>query len=246
MRPEELDRFREALYQVSYGGGVGFCHDALPDLLPEGHHGPLVLALDSSILLDLQDHGNAIFNSDHPDVSDQRYRDELNALGVVLQVWMLRDIRFIVTPQARVDGKRSRGDAADARRAATIGAISDSLSFQTDEWGVDLSHAQLEAIDVPLPPLGHHDRQLVSEAIAIGAHVFLTRDERLVRRLEKFSLSTLVALPTTVAGSLILSGVGTFTGGGLCESPECPYRYLETPAPDFGKWDGLFRIIGGG
>src|SRR5690606_25302559 len=71
MRPEELDRFREALYQVSYGGGVGFCHDALPDLLPEGHHGPLVLALDSSILIDLQDHGNAFFNSDHPDVSDQ-------------------------------------------------------------------------------------------------------------------------------------------------------------------------------
>ena len=49
---------RRVLHEVTYDGGMGFCHDALPGLLPEGYHGPLVVALDSNALIDLQHHGN--------------------------------------------------------------------------------------------------------------------------------------------------------------------------------------------
>lgn len=36
------------LHEVTYEGGMGFCHKALPSVLPYGYHGPLVVALDST------------------------------------------------------------------------------------------------------------------------------------------------------------------------------------------------------
>jgi len=47
------------LHEVTGDGGLGFCHPAVPNLLLPGYHGPLVVALDSNALIDIQQHGAA-------------------------------------------------------------------------------------------------------------------------------------------------------------------------------------------
>lgn len=45
-------------------GGVGFCHEALPTLLPPDYHGPLAVAFGSNVLIDLQQHGAGLINDE--------------------------------------------------------------------------------------------------------------------------------------------------------------------------------------
>lgn len=54
------------LHEVTADGGVGFCQAALPDLLAPGYHRPLVVALDSHVLIDLQQYGAALPNDEQP------------------------------------------------------------------------------------------------------------------------------------------------------------------------------------
>lgn len=60
--------------------GSGFCHAAVPDLLPIGYHGPLVVALDSNLLIDLQQYGHELLN-DEISVTERSMPRSLRALG---------------------------------------------------------------------------------------------------------------------------------------------------------------------
>jgi hypothetical protein len=93
------------LHAVTEAGGLGFCHAALPGLLPVDYHGPLVVALDSNALIDLQQYGNRLLNEDPLDVDDA-YAEDLSGLGDLLNLWLLRDIRFVVTPRSLTDAKK--------------------------------------------------------------------------------------------------------------------------------------------
>jgi len=59
----------------------------VPNLLLPGYHGPLVVALDSNALIDLQQHGAALLN-DEPlpmrVVADDAYSSELVGLADLL------------------------------------------------------------------------------------------------------------------------------------------------------------------
>jgi hypothetical protein len=233
------------LHEVTDGGGVGFCHASLPQLLPLGYHGPLVVALDSNILIDLQDHGGFLVNGEPPAriARDRAYLNELEALTRILDLWMIRDIRFVVTPRARSDGKRIRSHEHSTRRLATIDRIAESLAFQTHAWGTDPSLEELSIInhiDARLPD--NADRDLVSEALALDVHVFLTRDRKLTARVESRIAGMLVVPPSHLADEFIRSGVELFSGG-LCLRPECPYTDGQLPAPDMGKWHGLLSAL---
>lgn len=105
------------LHDVTGEGGLGFCYEALPDLLPWGYHGPLIVALDSNVLIELQQHGNAILNEEDPAV-DADYATELDGLAEVLNVWMLRDVRFVVTPRALTDAKKNSERLMERQRPA--------------------------------------------------------------------------------------------------------------------------------
>ncbi|QRY48231.1 hypothetical protein JVX93_16495 [Mycolicibacterium boenickei] len=70
------------LHEVTLGGGLGVYHDAFPVLLPAGYHGPLVVAFDSNVLIDLQWHGGELLNDEHLRV-DEGYEEQLLALGTV-------------------------------------------------------------------------------------------------------------------------------------------------------------------
>ena len=143
------------LHGGSVEGDLGFCHSALPGLPPSGYDGPLVVAVDSNILVDLQEH----------------------------------------------------------RSPQLLG----------DEHGLP---------DGP-------DRDLVLEAQGAGAHAFMTRDRRVIRRTVLAGPPMLVRAPSYFAAELQQSGVSP-SGGGVCGQEACPYVEPRLPAPDIGKWGPLF------
>lgn len=224
---------------------MGFCHEALPSLLPWGYHGPLVVALDSNALIDLQQHGALLLNGDVVGGIDSGYAAELAGMSDLLNLWLLRDIRFVITPRSLSDAKKVTKRFLD-RRLPAVDAIAGSLAFQFGDWtipapsqrsGIRPSGAETGLPDGP-------DRDLVLEAQAVGAHAFLTRDREV---LEKTSLSgpaLRVIPPSALADELIGAGVEPF-GGGTCGAEACPYERWSMPTPDMGKWGGLLSIFEG-
>jgi hypothetical protein len=222
------------LHEVSTAGGLGFCHAALPDLLAPGYHGPLVVALDSNVLIDLQEHGSEMLNDDIQ-VADEKYAEELQCLGTLLNLWMLRDIRFVVTPRARTDAKR---DLPGFDRL--IDGLAESLAFQYGDWSYPAPQ------NGPRPSLvgGEHglpegaDRDLVLEAQAVGAQVFLTRDRRVLRQAALTGPAMRIWAPSELADDLVIAGVEPMRGG-TCGAPGCPYGDSMLLLPDIGKWGPL-------
>lgn len=213
---------------------MGFCGAVLPSLLHGTYHGPLVVAVDSSVLVDLQMHGVEVLEQDVR-VAESKYRAELEALGWILDLWLLRDIRFVVPPRAKSDART--GHVPTSREPA-IDAIEQSLAFQLDfpeKWP---EPASLEpGIEVLGLPAGG-DLDLVQEALGLRASVFLTRDYTVIRRADIKGAAMRVISPKTLAAELRRAGVSHFTGG-ICRAPGCPYLTTRIPGPDLGKWSGL-------
>jgi hypothetical protein len=234
------------LHGVSGDAGLGFCHAALPSLVPSGYHGPLVVALDSNVLIDLQEHGAALMNDEPlPEhvLADDVYAADLASLAHLLNLWLLRDIRFVVTPRSKTDAKKV-SERFLKRRLPAIDAIAESLAFQTGDWATPApSHSG------PLTPSGNEtglpsgaDRELVLEAQAIGAHVFLTRDHEVLERTALAGPAMAVIPPRVLAEELERGGVSLFLGG-ICSAGACPYADWPLPAPDIGKWNGLLSVM---
>ncbi len=235
------------LHEVSLDGGLGFCHQELPSLLPPDYHGPLVVALDSNVLIDLQQHGSALMNDDPlPDqvAADTAYVQELDGLADLLNTWLLRDIRFVVTPRSKTDAKKLSKRFLETRLPA-IDALAESLAFQLGDWSVPAPSQGLPPTAVGEEtglPEGA-DRDLVLEAQAIGAHVFLTRDRLILERTVLTGPQTVLLSPGTLASELHAAGVQLFIGG-ICGDVACPYAGWPFPAPDMGRWAGLLSILG--
>lgn len=232
------------LHEATKDGGLGFCYEALPSVLPWGFHGPLVVALDSSVLIDLQEYGNVLLNGEVPDGVDEKYATDLGSLADLLELWLIRDIRFVVTPRSLTDAKRVSKRFLD-RRLPAIRAIAESLAFQLGDWTYPApsAHSPRRLGDDSGLPDGA-DRDLVLEAQAVGAHVFLTRDRLVEERVSLSGPRMAVAAPSWLATELVNAGVQLFYGG-TCAGPACPYYGWSLLAPDMGKWGGLLSILGG-
>jgi hypothetical protein len=89
-----------------------------------------------------------------------------------------------------------------------------------------------------LPSGADHD--LVREAQAARAHVFLTRDRR-VLRVRRVG-SVILTSPGALAAWLLSSGADLLTGA-TCGLEGCPYEGWGFVAPDIGKWGGLLSIF---
>lgn len=220
---------------------MGFCHEALPELLRADYHGPLVVALDSNVLIDFQEHGANLLNNDDLRV-DGAYEEQLLALGTILDIWMVRDIRFIVTPRSRTDAKRL-SERFIATRGPAIDALADSLAFQFGDWSVAVpSDREVTPIgSVSGIPAGA-DLDLLVEAQSVGAHVFLTRDEQVLTSAVMAGPVVRVMRPTDVADVLDQRSVQLFTGG-MCLHEDCPYATFNLPVPDIGKWSGVLSLF---
>jgi hypothetical protein len=230
------------LHRVTDEGGLGFCHAAVPAILPAGYHGPLVVALDSSILIDLQEHGRALVDGEAP-YGDAEYQEELGALGLLIDMWLLRDIRFIATPRSRTDAKRMT-ERFIATRGPAIDALAESLAFQYGDRTVavpsDFEDLFPRGEIRGLPDSA--DRDLVAEAQSVGAHVFLTRDHAILDKAVVTGAGLAIMAPTSLAGALTHAGIDIFRGG-LCEGHGCPFSTFDVPGPDMGKWSGLFSLF---
>ena len=234
------------LHEVTGDGGLGFCHPAVPNLLLPGYHGPLVVALDSNVLIDLEQHGAALLNDEAlPEsvAADDAYSSELAGLADLLSLWLLRDIRFMVTPRSKTDAKKLT-ERFLVRRQTSIDALADSLAFQFGDW-----HASAPSEGPAPAPVGDEtglapgaDRDLVLEAQAVGAHVFLTRDREVLDTVALSGTAMAVLAPKALADELAVAGVELLSGG-TCGDGGCPYADWPFPAPDMGKWDGLFSVL---
>lgn len=230
------------LHEVTADGGVGFCHDAVPALLPPGYHGPLVVALDSNVLIDLQQYGAELLNAEGLGV-EADYEAELLAIGSIVDIWMLRDIRFIVSPRSRTDAKRL-SERFLATRGPAVDALAQSLGFQYGDWSVSApSESSLPVLGSVTGIPDGADRDLLLEAQAVGAHVFLTRDEQVLTAAFVEGPVLRILRPTDLADELVLGGVQLFAGG-QCLAEDCPYAAFSIPAPDLGKWGGLLSLFG--
>lgn len=232
------------LHQPTVDGGLGFCHSSLPRILPDGYHGPLVVALDSNVLIDLREHGNTLMEGTIPEGTDRERATSFEAIARLLELWLTRDIRFIVTQRSRSDARRVTRRFL-ARHLPSIDAIDDSLAFQTGDW------------ESPPPseraakPIGEEsglpdgaDRDLVLEAQAIGAHVFLTQDKALLDAVSLSGPQLAVQPPPWLMSELDRTGAQPFEGGS-CGQSGCPYSTWEFPLPDSGKWTGLLSVFDG-
>lgn len=232
------------LHEVTAEGGLGFCQAALGSVLPDGYHGPLVVALDSSVLIDLRTHGDALLDDVRPDGVDDAYAEDLQGLADILNLWLLRDIRFVVTPRSLTD---LRGDSTSQRerRRLDVEAVAETLAFQFGDWtALPPSHQLVSVLldaESGLPVSA--DKDLVLEAQAVGAHVFLTRDLKVLKRVKLKGPPLWVTSPSQLQS--IFGGVGvTPFRGGTCDDSECPYGAWDLPAPDMGRWGALLSLFG--
>lgn len=232
------------LHQVTPDGGLGFCHQALPDLLPRGYHGPLVIALDSNILIDLREHDKALLD-DAPPPSEVKppYADDLEGLAALLHLWLLRDIRFIVTPRSLTDARKVTERFTRTRQPA-VDAVAATLAFQFGDW-----NHPAPSVGEPPAPVGREsglpsgaDRDLVLEAQSVAAHAFLTRDDRVLERTCLSGPPLQVSAPHELAAALLLRGVQPFFGG-TCGTHDCPYKEWDLLAPDIGKWGPFMDLF---
>lgn len=230
------------LHEATVEGGLGFCGAVLDSLLPTTYHGPLVVALDSSILIDLQQRGTEMFDG-VVDVSEPKYAEELDSLGQLIDLWLLRDIRLIVAPRSCTDAKRITARFTSSR-GPTIRALAESLAYQYGDWtepAPSEGEGAMSSYGVRGLPNGA-DKDLVAEAVAIRAHVFLTRDDALIANVQVPELGPWVCSPSALMRELQNSSI-THLSGGLCHGSSCPYAAFSVPGPDLGKWTGLLSIF---
>jgi hypothetical protein len=151
--------------------------------------GPLHVAWDTNLLIDYFEHGRALWEgASLPATVAGSYGEELEGLQLVMGLWVIRDIRFHVMPRVVTDGKTHLSEAVVARRRRAFAEFGLALSrVESGDEVTDLPsrdgllllperelHRAVEAV-----PSGA-DRALVTDAALFGAHVFLTRDARVL------------------------------------------------------------------
>ncbi|MDO5676802.1 MAG: hypothetical protein Q4G35_04760 [Propionibacteriaceae bacterium] len=189
------------------------------------------------MLIDFQKHGNGLMDDDVR-VSEARYAEELNCLGSLLDLWMLRDIRFVTTRRAGTDAKRGMTGFQDV-----IEGLAEAIAFQYADWGFPApSRSDPNSVGDERGLPDGADRDLLLEAQAVGAHVFLTRDHKVLRRAAMTGPRLRIAAPSGLVEELHRSGV-TMLGGGLCSEPDCPHALTTPLLPDIGKWGPLLACF---
>ena len=245
---EELGR--NPLREVG-DGGVGFCYDVDRPLFAGSgllQDGPLLLALDSNVMFDIELYGSRLIDGESICGLDDARLKELDALGELLDLWLVRDIRFVVLPSIRSDYRRSPSADRLKERERLFSALELALLFHTGHWETDshdffwkrASSAEAEAVLTRVR--GDLDRRMVRAAWDCAADVFLTSDEGvLVACTETPSDFPNVLRPTQLLERLESAGVTHFNGGRL-NHPDCRWA-ASIPFGDIGRWVGLLQAL---
>ncbi|HVV74483.1 MAG TPA: hypothetical protein VHC43_00490 [Mycobacteriales bacterium] len=239
--------------RLGYGGwdlsghptpeGPHFVYDGADLFLGRTGSGPLVIAWDTGLLIDYLEFGKVLWEGESlPNAVQGEYGEELEALQVVIAVWVIRDVRFRLLSRTRTDAKRSLSGERQQERYRALVEFASALSLAASEDDDVRERTPLvlppKAIDEILlrVPAGA-DRDLVRAAIAVGAHVFLTRDRRVLR-------AAPFLRPT---GTLITSPGGLLEQLAACGALHCvvdPRNHAYWPFPDLDRVAHLVHALG--
>lgn len=236
--------------RASGDGGPGFCYEADRDLFRGAgslSDGPLLVALDSNIIFDLEKHGPAILEQETVTGTDARLSHELIALGHIIDLWMMRDIRFIVVPRTREDYRRPPSADRLSERERTFQRIEHALTFQVGDWedsGLRFGAARSStpSVDQVIGAVSELDSLMLRSAWDAGVDVFLTRDEKVLNVCGSAAAPMpLVASPSTLRDRLGLLGDDLMFLG-MIDHADCQWSF-GFPMGDTGKWVPLFEAM---
>jgi hypothetical protein len=163
-------------------GHVAFEYANTPAIFgAETGYGPLVVALDTNVLIDYAQGAEQIWGGSD-DIDPAEWHARAPALRDLMTVWLWRDVRFRVFARQLSDAKRALGAERRRAREAILDAFYTDASERAD-WGSGdplPTHARGIRKALPLLPSGA-DRELVETALADGCHVFLTEDDKILR-----------------------------------------------------------------
>jgi hypothetical protein len=204
-----------------YLEGGGFFYENCREIfLGRSGYGPLRIAWDTNILIDYAEFGDLIWGPDDdneyefdPPVQETRYRQELVALYKLVQLWMMRDIRVRAPRRQINDAQRELSESQWEIRATQLHHFLAAVQCTL------LDKESFESA-APFPPLpegstsDEWDCSLVSEAVATGCHVFLTRDDGLRRRLSQVARESFLAIMSPFTLVKALGNAGELGWGG--------------------------------
>jgi len=232
-------------------GGPGFCYESDPDLFRGATSlvdGPLLIGLDSNIIYDFEAHGLQILEQTETEGIDELRRRELDALGELINLWLVRDIRFIVVPRIRGDFRKLPSPSRQVERERLLRRIEQALTFQLDDWGRE---AERFGGDRPLPPgteralakVSSLDALMLRSAWNSGVDVFLTRDHKV----HTIEASLPAPFPMILSPSQLVSRIHKMRGDlfslGQIAHDGCTWRD-SFPMGDTGKWVPLLEALG--
>ena len=168
--------------------------------------GPLRVAMDTNLLIDYFEHGHAMWAGESVAKAHVgEYGEHLEALQLILAVWVLRDIEFVMLKESLRDSKRRKlAPHLDKRNRKAwmefYSALTHSPHYSADRAdAAQRLHPRLVDRVIEAVPAGG-DQRLVRAALNDGAHVYLTRDKGVVRASAQLRA---VGLSVMTAGDLL-------------------------------------------
>lgn len=221
--------------------GPHFVYDERPELFGHRHgRGPLLIAWDTNLLIDYFDHGNALWSGEAVTGGDPSHSEQLEALQLIMALWVVRVIRMIVLPANVTDAKKGRVRTdRQQRRAAAFAQFTAAITLIAGSSAppappLTLPPRVLEDALRAVPEGG--DRSLVRQAVKAGAQAFLTRDRKVLKaaaQLRPFGLQ--LASPQDLLELIAAAG------GFWCLQD--PRLHLHWPMPDLHRVTLLTRAI---
>jgi hypothetical protein len=194
--PLEPNRYSLAPDEDCPEGGGFFYENCSAIFLGRTGYGPLRMAWDTNVLIDYAEYGDLMWEEDRefdPPIEEAHYRQEIMALGTLVQLWMIRDIRVRAPERQIYDAQREMSEAQWKLRARQL------HHFLAAVTCVELDKEVNEKVQ-PFDPLpegstsDEWDESLVLEAVETGCHVFLTSDRRLRRRLHRMARTSCLVI----------------------------------------------------
>ncbi|WP_136628991.1 hypothetical protein [Mycobacteroides salmoniphilum] len=167
--------------------GPHFVYEQGPQLfLGRRGRGALHIAWDTNLLIDYFEYGRALWEGESlPELLPGEHGEQLEALQIIVTLWVLRDIRFHILPRTITDSKRK--ELSPERREQRLTAWREfcaavRIVADEDEYRGETLILPRSALDRALAevPAGN-DRELVAGAVRDKVHVFLTRDRGVLK-----------------------------------------------------------------
>lgn len=223
--------------------GPHFRYEQGPSLfLGRKGRGALHIAWDTNLLIDYFEHGLALWKGEPLSALLPGERGEqLEALQIIVSLWVLRDIRFHILPRIIDDSKKQQ--LSEVRRAhrrtawsefcAAIALVGDEDDYRGETLILPRSELERALSSVP----AGNDRALVADAVRNKIHVFLTRDKGVLlarKTLRPFGLH--VTSPQDLLEDLA-----------ACGALHCLFtpQHLYWPMPDQQRVAHLIRALDG-